>query len=119
MGKDFLMKEEKGEVGRKNGVENGRKSREKKISRGPEMEVLEAERIRKEVKKEEKVEKRQRRKHGASRTVRGSAEQRKGAEQGTKWVPCSSAVNTLSGMGRTNVPSSLVKRYSSSADFLL
>ena len=95
MGKDFLMKEEKGGVGRKkNGVENGRKSREKKSSRGPETEVFEAERIRKEVKEEEKVEKRQRIKHRASKTVRGSAEQRKSAELGTKWVPCSSAVNT-------------------------
>lgn len=80
------------------------------------MEVLEkAERIRKEVEKDMKVEKRQKGVRGESIGEAGlwgaSAEQRKGTELGTKWVTFSSTANTLCGMGRTNLPPSLVKGY--------
>lgn len=80
------------------------------------MEVLEeAERIRKEVEKDKKVEERQKGVGGESIGEAGlwgtSAEQRKGTELGIKWVPCSSAADRLCGMGRTNLSPSLVKGY--------
>lgn len=95
-----------------------------KSKKGSEMEVLEeAERIRKEVEKDKKVEKRQKGVRGESIGEAGlwrtRAKQRKGTELGIKWVPCSSAANTLCGLGRTNLPPSLLKGYVFLGDFRL